>query len=136
MDVSDLSKRDIGHDHEFIINTEKRTVVDLRKLRGCTNIVRRGIAKCAPDDCFNVHIGKAIALRRALGLVVPDEYLNVPQPTEVRVGDVVQYSRAWKALVIADDGWPPISGGWTQLKDARENGLKIIDDSRGEMGGE
>jgi hypothetical protein len=50
----------------------------------------RGIAKCAPNDCFNVHIGKAIALRRALGLDVPDEYLNAPQPTEVRVGDIVK----------------------------------------------
>ncbi|ARC72394.1 hypothetical protein [Bacillus licheniformis] len=40
-DVSGLLKRDIGHDHEFIVNTEKRTVVVLRKLRGCTNIVRR-----------------------------------------------------------------------------------------------
>ncbi|MBU8781604.1 hypothetical protein CHCC19466_1383 [Bacillus licheniformis] len=88
-DVSGLLKRDIGHDHEFIVNTEKRTVVVLRKLRGCTNIVRRGIAKAAPDDCFNVHIGEAIALHRALGLEVPDEYLNAPQPTEVRVGDVV-----------------------------------------------
>lgn len=51
----------------------------------------RGIAKCAPNDCFNVHIGKAIALRRALGLEVPAEYLNAPQPTEVRVGDVVTF---------------------------------------------
>ena len=49
-----------------------------------------GIAKAVPSDCFNVHIGKAIALRRALGLKVPDEYLNVPQPTEVRVGDVIE----------------------------------------------
>ncbi|WP_353856853.1 hypothetical protein [Bacillus sp. Bos-x628] len=41
-----------------------------------------GIAKCSPNDCFNAHIGKAIALRRALGLEVPAAYLNVPQPTE------------------------------------------------------
>ncbi|MGO0713338.1 hypothetical protein P5408_011000 [Bacillus subtilis] len=137
-DVSDLSKRDIGHDHEFIINTEKRTVVDLRKLRGCTNIVRRGIAKCAPDDCFNVHIGKAIALRRALGLAVPDEYLNAPQPTEVRVGDFISDdSGVHKALVIEDDSWPPFSGGAAiYLKDARKYGYKIIDDSREEAGGE
>ncbi|MCY7679919.1 hypothetical protein MH122_14035 [Bacillus pumilus] len=49
-----------------------------------------GIAKCAPDDCFNVHVGKAIALRRALGLEVPAEYLYTPQPTEVRVGDIIE----------------------------------------------
>jgi hypothetical protein len=38
---------------------------------------------------FNVHIGKAIALRRALRLNVPQAYLSVPQPTEAQVGDVV-----------------------------------------------
>ncbi|MEK5298684.1 hypothetical protein [Bacillus sp. FSL R5-0659] len=91
-DVRRLLESDYGHDHEFIVNTAKRTVVDLRKIKGCTNIVRRGIAKCAPTDCFNAHIGKAIALRRALGWSVPAEYLNVPQPTEVRVGDVVEFT--------------------------------------------
>lgn len=75
---------------EFVVNSEKRTVVAL--LRGrYASIAQtlRGIAKCAPNDCFNAHIGKAIALRRALGLEVPTEYLNAPNPSEVRVGDVV-----------------------------------------------
>ncbi|MBE1868691.1 hypothetical protein ACMX8W_10785 [Bacillus subtilis] len=118
---------------EFVANRDKRTVVALVKGVRTGNVYAKGIAKAAPDDCFNVHIGKAIALRRALGLAVPDEYLNAPQPTEVRVGDIVQYSRAWTALVIADNGWPPLSGGWIQLKDARKNELKIIDDSREEV---
>lgn len=72
---------------EFVTNREKRTVVVLgfeafgnRKKRAL------GIAKCAPNDVFNAHIGRAIALRRALGLEVPVEYLAVPGPTEVRVG--------------------------------------------------
>lgn len=76
---------------EFIVNKEKRTVVALIKGRNSRHVYTRGIAKCAPGDCFNVHIGKAIALRRALGLAVPDEYLNAPQPTEVRVGDVIGF---------------------------------------------
>ncbi|ASS60721.1 hypothetical protein C7M22_03547 [Bacillus velezensis] len=75
---------------EFIVNRDKRTVVVLLKGAGNKFIYARGIAKAAPDDCFNVHIGKAIALRRALGLTVLDEYLNAPQPTEVRVGDVIE----------------------------------------------
>ncbi|WP_206529603.1 hypothetical protein [Brevibacillus sp. SYP-B805] len=74
---------------EFVVNREKRTVVALVRELGENHVIHRGIAKCAPNDCFNVHIGKAIALRRALGLPVPDEYLNAPQPTEVRVGDIV-----------------------------------------------
>ncbi|CAI6267576.1 hypothetical protein NSU09_12165 [Bacillus sp. PS194] len=117
----------------FVLNRTKHTVVALIKGEYSGKVYAKGIAKAAPDDCFNVHIGKAIALRRALGLAVPDEYLNAPQPTEFRVGDIVQYSRAWTALVIADNGWPPLSGGWIQLKDARKNELKIIDDSREEV---
>jgi hypothetical protein len=81
---------------EFVVNRDKRTVVCLLRQYSRNNgypVVRRGIAKCAPGDVFNSHIGRAIALRRALGLPVPNEYLNAPQPTEVRVGDVV----VWKS---------------------------------------
>lgn len=74
---------------EFVVNRGKRTVVALRYY--CGMVVNRGIAKCAPDDTFNVHIGRAIALRRALGLDVPDYYVNAPKPTEARVGDVVLF---------------------------------------------
>ncbi|WES02205.1 hypothetical protein [Bacillus velezensis] len=120
---------------EFIVNRNKRTVVVLLKGAGNKFIYSRGIAKAAPNDCFNVHIGKAIALRRALGLTVPDEYLNAPQPTEVRVGDfIADDSGVHKALVIEDDSWPPFSGGAAiYLKDARKYGYKIIDDSREEV---
>ncbi|MEV2661804.1 type II toxin-antitoxin system antitoxin SocA domain-containing protein [Paenibacillus larvae] len=74
---------------EYIVNRKKKTVVCL--LRGIVTktIYARGIAKCAPGDVFNSHIGRAIALRRALGLKVPAEYLSVPNPTEVREGDIV-----------------------------------------------
>jgi hypothetical protein len=78
---------------EFVVNRDKRTVVCLLRQYSRRNgypVERRGIAKCAPGDVFNAHIGRAIALRRALGLPVPDEYLNAPQPTEVRVGDAVK----------------------------------------------
>ncbi|OJT65464.1 hypothetical protein BFP49_09465 [Bacillus licheniformis] len=138
-DVSDLINRDIGHDHEFIVNTEKRTVVVLRKLRGCTNIVRRGIAKAAPDDCFNVHIGEAIALHRALGLEVPDEYLNAPQPTEVRVGDVVLVDsmKNIQELKVVDDGEYIGTGEYKAALTSiavTKNLIRIIDDSRTEVG--
>ncbi|KIL30355.1 hypothetical protein [Bacillus subtilis] len=123
-------------DVEFVVNRDKRTVVALLKGARTGKVYAKGIAKAAPDDCFNVHIGKAIALRRALGLVVPDEYLNAPQPTEVRVGDVVSNPPEWTGAVIADDGWPLLNGRCVRLKDARKYGLEIIDDSREEMGGE
>jgi hypothetical protein len=100
-DIIEMAKRDVvdllfaykqyhfNFDEQFVVNREKRTVVALLKHPTFKNVLARGIAKCHPDDCFNAHIGRAIALRRALGLEVPEAYLNAPQPTEVRVGDVV-----------------------------------------------
>ncbi|MGV4321351.1 hypothetical protein [Bacillus mojavensis] len=61
-----------------------------------------GRAVCLETDCFNVHIGKAIALRRALGLEVPEEYFNAPQPTGVQVGDVV-YNRRFEDFATVID---------------------------------
>lgn len=78
-----------GQDYvRFEINRDKRTVVALLITRD-GYVWARGIAKAAPNDVFNAHIGRAIALRRALGLEIPAEYLNVPNPEEPRVGDVV-----------------------------------------------
>lgn len=114
-------------DVEFVINRDKRTVVTL--LRGVRTgfVYAKGIAKAAPSDCFNVHIGKAIALRRALGLAVPDEYLNAPQPTEVRVGDVVgtPYGRGPYKLKKRH---------FSEIDLTYLNRCKIIDDSREEVG--
>ena len=53
------------------VNAEKRTVACIAHYAHVTSSpVKRAIAKCAPDDVFNVDIGKAIALGRALGLDV------------------------------------------------------------------
>src|SRR5690625_3282603 len=79
---------------EFIVNKNKRTIVCLLRGYETNDVLFKGIAKCAPGDCFNLALGKAIALRRALGLEVPDEYLNAPQPSEVRVGDVIKMKYA------------------------------------------
>jgi|SRR5690625_355403 len=84
---------------EYIVNKDKRTVVVLMRGRSTGRVRASGIAKAHPNDCFNVHIGKAIALRRALDLEVPDEYLNAPQPTEVREGDFVKTTRDWKHAI-------------------------------------
>jgi signal peptidase I len=88
-----------GQDYvDFVVDRVKRTVVALlRTTRGDT-VWARGIAKAAPGDCFNVHIGKAIALRRALALTIPAEYVNAPQPTEPCVGDVLSNGRTVYAV--------------------------------------
>ncbi|MEK4547294.1 hypothetical protein NYE64_13500 [Bacillus sp. FSL L8-0173] len=117
------------------VNRKDRSVEAIAK-RPKSNRAFYGIAKAAPDDCFNVHIGRAIALRRALGLAVPDEYLNAPQPTEVRVGDVVYYSRMHPRLTVSEgigkgEGFVSVQLVSEYLGDGL---TKIIDDSREEVG--
>lgn len=67
--------------------------VDIRcvevKLFDCDKLKSKGIAKCSPHDVFNEHIGKTIALGRALGKDV-SEFENAVQPTEPVVGHVVK----------------------------------------------
>lgn len=70
----------------FHVNTEKRTVVALvHSVVDKTSIRFKGIAKCDPSDVFNEHIGKAIALGRALGLDV-SEFEQAVQPNELVIG--------------------------------------------------
>lgn len=80
-----------SHVCDFVVNREKRTVVALIKSDE-GDVDGKGIAKAAPGDVFNVYIGKAIALRRALGLPVPTEYTNAPQPEGFRKGDVLEWA--------------------------------------------
>ncbi|MEJ9347195.1 hypothetical protein, partial [Bacillus licheniformis] len=122
-------------DITFDINRESRTVEAVAK-KPNSRTAFYGTAICAPDDCFNIHIGEAIALHRALGLEVPDEYLNAPQPTEVRVGDVVAYRGFYKTIdyvtVVADG--EPTGGGRAALTSIAVKHGKIIDDSRTGVG--
>ncbi|WP_428828540.1 hypothetical protein ACPJHH_13335 [Bacillus altitudinis] len=119
---------------EFVINSKKRTVVALVFESYPSGLRRKGIAKCAPDDCFNAHIGKAIALRRALRLPVPVAYLNVPQPTEIRAGDVVRGiytggNETYEETLRKIEGgrYTYDSGGFDYIE---ETDLVILDDSR------
>ncbi|MCG7407718.1 hypothetical protein MH117_09805 [Paenibacillus sp. ACRRX] len=120
---------------EFAVNRKKRTVVALIRygFGDKVTIQSRGIAKAAPDDCFNVYIGQAIALRRALGLDFPQEYVNAPQPTEVRVGDVVKY---WDNRVseVVQERTPQQGSACTGVDFANrrfeDECVEILDDSR------
>ncbi|WP_149093389.1 hypothetical protein [Paenibacillus terrae] len=67
---------------KFYVNREKHVVTAVITYRDGSAVRARGIAKAAPDDVFHAEIGKAIALRRALGLTVPSEYTDAPKPTE------------------------------------------------------
>lgn len=96
---------------EFVVNPEKRTVVALGRLfyyPSIRTIYAKGIAKCNPSDVFNEHIGKAIALGRALGLDV-SEFEQAVQPT-VAIGQLLAriYNKhdqtRWKVDDLNDTG--------------------------------
>lgn len=91
--VSDSSGIVVTDEVLFSVNADKRTVVASIRYNGDPKVVyKQGRAKCAPGDVFNEHIGKAIALRRALGLEVPVEYFEVEarDSDDLAVGDVVR----------------------------------------------
>lgn len=118
---------------EFVVNRKKRTVVALiRYLPEYEggSVWARGIAKCAPGDVFNTHIGRAIALRRALGLTVPGVYLNAPQPTEVHVGDLIRNWQGRSIPVRADRS----DADGLSLSYVIGCGYPVIDDSREDNG--
>ncbi|MGD6829069.1 hypothetical protein [Bacillus pumilus] len=132
--LNDVNDNGVLYSHEFIVNAEKRTIAALRRSPGTTKIHSKGVAKCSPNDCFNAHIGKAIALLRALGLEVPYEFLNVPKPTEVRVGDVVEYRGVFGGLkvttIVPDTQYVSAPNNEAALSSYASEKGRIIDDSR------
>lgn len=71
---------------EFHVNRDKRAVTALVRGKITGKLYDKHTAKCSPADVFHAEIGKAIALRKALGLTVPTEYTDAPQPDEPRKG--------------------------------------------------
>ena len=132
-------------DVEFIVNKEKRAVTALlywhspmMKRNGEPRELKaKAVAKCAPDDVFNEHIGKAIALGRALGLDV-SKFENAVKPTEVIAGMVVTtvpntegyriLNGSYKVGYVEDgDAYDSYTGdgeGWVPVRL-----LRIIDDT-------
>lgn len=117
---------------EFVINEEKRTVVALIKGVSSGDLYAKGIAKCNPSDVFNEHIGKAIALGRALGLDV-SEFEQVVQPTEFATGQIFEAklteTRIEKIIDITGDKGFVESGGFYWTNRIHEDDFRIINDT-------
>lgn len=160
-DVSDLLGRDsypvttvdgqsramnkYAHYVDYVVNLEKRTVAAIVRHKDGGKVRVVGKSKCAPGETFNAHIGRAIALHRALGLTVPAEYLDAPGPTEVRVGDAVTFdsvkelgtvyvvtslSRHGQNLRIITDEIADMVGKGAYGDDLNDGETIILDDSR------
>lgn len=121
----------VCHECRFVVNRDKRTVVALISTLNGGAVVWRGKARACDGDCFNADIGRAISLRRALGLYVPDYYTNAPQPTLAKVGDVVIYHspfRGDKVCTVTDINGRDYLGTWGKGYIC-DNEMTIVDDS-------
>ncbi|OMD16238.1 hypothetical protein [Paenibacillus odorifer] len=87
-DVAELLRAVWSMDVDFHVNRDKRAVTALVKRGGA--LFAKFTAKCSPADVFHAEIGKAISLRKALGLAVPTEYTDAPQPEKAEIGAVVE----------------------------------------------
>lgn len=94
--------------------------------------IKNGYACCNPLDVFNEHIGKAIALGRALGLDV-SEFVQAVQPNEVVVGHKVSNDltdEIHEITSIVDYKMHTDGTGLYWPKSALEEGvIKIINDT-------
>lgn len=115
---------------DFVVNAEKRTVVAILRWQYNGNIEAKGIAKCAPDDVFNEHIGKAIALGRALGLDV-SKFENAVKPTELVVGHITKgsFMGNGKIYKVTDGKAFVDSGGYWRTKISDSKSLTLLDDT-------
>ncbi|MGE6516667.1 hypothetical protein [Lysinibacillus sphaericus] len=73
----------------FHVNEKKRAITVLIYGAFSKDLIFKGLAKCIPSDVYNEHIGKAIALGRALGLDV-SEFEQAVQPNKVVEGHVTK----------------------------------------------
>lgn len=113
---------------EFHVNRDKRTVTALVHVSGNQrkpNAV--GIAKAAPDDVFNVDIGKAIAAERALGLALTPEFVNAPNPAEPLAGMWVENRGRVRTVVASSKDY--VYGKTGTLKSLGVRESRIIDDT-------
>lgn len=121
----------------FQVNEKKRAITVLIYGAFSKELVFKGITKCHPKSVFNVWIGKAIALGRALGLDV-SEFEQAVQPTHA-TGQVCKIQN-----------WHGHDGNLTTLKNSNESGfyhtyyggwlshgnLKIINDTNAQYSSE
>lgn len=122
---------------EFVINNEKRTVVALIRTVTSKKLYHRGIAKCDPSDVFNEHIGKAIALGRALGSDV-SEFEQAVQPTEKVVGMDVVYNEDEQDydVKLVDRGvLACFTTGTAAVGSYVSNHSKVVNDTNAQYGG-
>ncbi|MDM5245727.1 hypothetical protein [Lysinibacillus sp. G4S2] len=121
---------------EFVVDAEKRTITALMRGVDTNNLYEEATAKCNPNDVFNEHIGKAIALGRALGLDV-SEFEQAVQPNEIAVGHKIEgkYKDFFDITSISETRFETNPGIGFHKWRFDEGELKIINDTNTKYGG-
>ncbi len=115
-----------GKRFDFSINDNKRILAYNIRTE------KVAFARCHPNDVFNEHIGKAIALGRALGLDV-SEFENAVQPDEVVEGHLViakGFVKEYKDTATSKEGYYHSVKALNRKEDNRLK--KIINDTNAE----
>ena len=107
---------------------------------------RKGVAKCSPDDKFNLAFGTALAMARAYGdketeaklLAEPSE--PVKEEPKFNIGELVRI-RQWDDMVkefgtrstgsvncrcLFTKGMKPLCGKYAEIKDLRVDGIVFL----------
>lgn len=120
----------------FVENKSERTIVALLRDRSSGRVYSRGVAKACGGECYNVEIGRAIALYKALNREVPEYLINAPRPDTPKAGDVIKYSfhdevfsRELEIIDNIDDYDLTGSVKYARIGSEVVNNSKIIDDS-------
>lgn len=104
---------------------------------------RKGVAKCSPDDKFNLAFGTALAVARAYGDKETEAKLlaePVKEKPKFKVGELVRI-RQWDDMVkefgtrptgsvnckcCFTDGMKPLCGKYAEIKDLRVDGIVFL----------
>ena len=124
-----------GDDFHFEVDEKERQILAWKVARkGNGNEAVTGLATCHPNNVYNEHIGKAIALGRALGLDV-SEFENAVQPTELAEGQNIKWDENDSVFTFerfSNRGVEVGSAGFFARKTYDNGHLTIINDTNAE----
>lgn len=120
------------HYSDMIYTASRRTVTVLLKQPGTSKVLLKGQSICAKGDVFNLYIGRAIALGRALGIDVR-YFENAVQP-EVAIGQIVKVKEGkWYERKVVEKAFNEEQSSLKYLKkminDDKHSHIKIISDT-------
>lgn len=117
----------------FTVSKSKRTIK--LEIVGAINpvVYKEVVAYCHPDDVWNKHIGKAIALGRALGVDI-SKFESAPQPSKIVEGMDIEHLSASRTLYKRGrvkeynekDDYVILEDGYELGEDAEPNNVVLI----------